>query len=203
MKKLNLLFILTLFVSCISEKYSIDADIDQDLKSYLERQQVPLKVIKELFDNLPEKTPLESDGYFGSEKSIFNTNKPESWFNFQKNSGLLVVGFCPNGDPVVMDVKVNKGFIYYLSHEEMSDDLYTFEDISIKVANSPQDYINKKQQDSFPWDYWQALNKLPKSPYMGFFSKKNQQKKEKDRIERELNPPSEPGTFDIDDPFAK
>src|SRR6266481_2334511 len=49
-------------------------------------------------------------------------------------AGFLVIGSCPNGDPVVVSFQHSKLPVFYLSHEELHDKPFT--DVMRKVSDS-------------------------------------------------------------------
>ena len=70
-------------------------------------------------------------------------------------AGFLVIGTCPNGDPIAVDIGEEPGTVWYLSHEQMHGrDLRS---VAVKVANSIPSFIHGLTEDeSFPFDYWEA-----------------------------------------------
>ena len=70
------------------------------------------------------------------------------------DSGFVVFGDCPNGDPVAIDVKQNVGTVHYLSHEESDGCSFP----SIRVANSMEQFLTDLGNDKVPTDYHEALS---------------------------------------------
>ncbi len=68
------------------------------------------------------------------------------------DDGFVVFGYCPNGDPVAIDVKRNVGTIHYLSHEESDGCSFP----SFKVANSMEQFLAALEIDKMPIDYHEA-----------------------------------------------
>jgi hypothetical protein len=68
------------------------------------------------------------------------------------DAGFVVFGDCPNGDSVAVDVRNDSGSIHYLSHEE--SDGHSF--LSIKVANTMQEFLTALAADEMPTDFHEA-----------------------------------------------
>jgi hypothetical protein len=68
----------------------------------------------------------------------------------------VVVGQCPNGDGVAVDTQKEPGAVFYVAHELLGRGR-AIEDVVVRVADSPSDFIQKfLQDDGFPYDYWDA-----------------------------------------------
>ena len=70
-------------------------------------------------------------------------------------ASFLVIGNCPNGDPIAADIGQEPGSVWYISHEQMfGTDLRS---VAVKVANSiPAFYQALAEDESFPLGYWDA-----------------------------------------------
>jgi len=81
--------------------------------------------------------------------------EPDSWFHFPGNTRFIRIGNCPNGDGIGIDMTRNPGPVYFIDHERLQlDDI---EEISVRVADSLQDYVQKSSKNpDFPYDYHEA-----------------------------------------------
>jgi hypothetical protein len=68
--------------------------------------------------------------------------------------GLLIIGRCPNGDPIAIDIRQEPGSIWYISHEEMFG--VPLRTVSIKVTNDIEEFVNQCENEQFPIDYFDA-----------------------------------------------
>ncbi len=70
-------------------------------------------------------------------------------------SGFLVVGGCPNGDPIAVDIADDPGSVWYLDHETLYDT--PLRSIAVRVAGSLHELIDGIcDDDDFPIDYYDA-----------------------------------------------
>ena len=67
--------------------------------------------------------------------------------------GFIVFGWCPNGDPIAIDVKGEVGRILYLSHEEIDEHGFP----SRLVSPSMEHFIEMVNSDKMPLDYHEAI----------------------------------------------
>lgn len=67
--------------------------------------------------------------------------------------GFVVFGWCPNGDPIAIDVKDELGRILYLSHEEIDENGFP----SQTVSSSMEQFIDMVNADRMPLDYHEAI----------------------------------------------
>jgi hypothetical protein len=123
------------------------------IEKWLSRQGVPKKIVEALVAFLPEKMDEEPIDDFFDADSIMRCNDSNA-DGLPPDSGFIIVGGCPNGDPVAMDVKEKPGTIWYLSHEQMHS--APLRKVAIMVADSPAHYVKKRGEKGFPWDYWAA-----------------------------------------------
>jgi hypothetical protein len=70
-------------------------------------------------------------------------------------NGLMIVGGCPNGDPIAVDVADEPGSVWYVSHEDMSEG--PVREAAIRVAKDPAALMEGIANDrKFPLDYYAA-----------------------------------------------
>jgi hypothetical protein len=69
-------------------------------------------------------------------------------------NGFLIVGGCPNGDPIAIDVANEPGSVCVISHETMSD--RSIRDTAIRVAKDPTAMMEGLAKGKFPADYCDA-----------------------------------------------
>jgi hypothetical protein len=69
--------------------------------------------------------------------------------------GFMIVGGCPNGDPIALDVAEDAGSVWYLDHETMHDT--PLRSVAIRVAGDLDQFVDGIcKEDNFPIDYYQA-----------------------------------------------
>jgi hypothetical protein len=69
-------------------------------------------------------------------------------------NGFVVVGGCPNGDPIAIDVADEPGSVWYICHETMSDQ--PVRQASIRVAKDLTEMLEGFAGGEFPYDYFEA-----------------------------------------------
>jgi len=69
-------------------------------------------------------------------------------------AGFLVIGSCPNGDPVLVSFRDSKLPVFYLSHEELHGRPFT--DVMRKISDSIAAYDKALsiENSGIPLDYW-------------------------------------------------
>ena len=85
-------------------------------------------------------------------KDMFGVPGPEA--------GFIFTGYCPNGDPVAIDVRDQPGSVWYLSHEE-SVDPSDLRANAVKAADDIETLSQGIWDGMGPYDYYHAL--LPES----------------------------------------
>ena len=71
--------------------------------------------------------------------------------------GFVIIGGCPNGDPIAVDVANEPGSVWYIDHETMSE--RPIRDVAIRVAADPTALMDGLAQCTFPFDYYDAANR--------------------------------------------
>ena len=69
-------------------------------------------------------------------------------------NGFVIVGGCPNGDPIAVDVADEPGSLWYVSHERMSDG--PLRDAAVRVAKDPAAMMQGLARGTFPVCYHDA-----------------------------------------------
>ena len=70
-------------------------------------------------------------------------------------AGFWLLGSCPDGDPIVLDVLEYVGSVCYLCHETMHHK--PLRDCCVKVADRIDDFLELyRTADVFPFDYFDA-----------------------------------------------
>lgn len=138
-------------------KWAKSHDIPKEILDIVLYFQPSRSVYIDSFKNMEPAPPLS---YIGN---IIRDNS-ETFFPAVKpiDQQMIVIGSCPNGDFVVIDLKEDIGSVRYISHEE----LYDTEDlrsISVIVSDSLPEFIDLYVEgDNFPYDYHEALSfRLP------------------------------------------
>ncbi|NJL59128.1 MAG: hypothetical protein HC887_05255 [Desulfobacteraceae bacterium] len=120
---------------------------------WLKQRGLSQKTIEDLLPYIPETmNELPVDDFYDAD-SIMNSDR---WFYWPDQTRFVLVGQCPNGDGVAIDTEINPGCIYYISHDLLHDK--SIEDIIVRVADSPSDYVKKRSLDDFTWDFWEAIS---------------------------------------------
>jgi hypothetical protein len=76
---------------------------------------------------------------------------------FARANGLIVVGGCPNGDPIAIDLADEPGSVWYICHETMS--ARPVREVSIRVASDLTEMQNGMARGGFPYDYFDARDR--------------------------------------------
>ena len=71
-------------------------------------------------------------------------------------SGFVVIGGCPNGDPIAVDVADQPGSVWYISHELMSD--RPVREAAVRVAKDPAAMVEGLAGGTCPFDYDDAAD---------------------------------------------
>ncbi len=89
-----------------------------------------------------------------SEAGVMSANTPEA-FPIALKSGFLMLGTCPNGDPVVIDIAGTRGSVGYLCGETMwqAKDARTE---YVAVAASLAAFVQGLSKNQLPIDYFEA-----------------------------------------------
>jgi len=74
--------------------------------------------------------------------------------------GFVIVGGCPNGDLIAIDVAKEPGSVWYISHEMMSRG--RTRDTAIRVAEDATAMMEGLADGTFPFDYCDAHQHRPK-----------------------------------------
>jgi hypothetical protein len=123
-----------------------------DLSHYLASHGLAQNVIDELLPFVPAVMPERSCGTFYDAASIMN---PDRWFAWPGQTRFVAVGQCVNGDGIAVDTEKEPGAVFYVAHELLGNDR-PLDEMVIRVAGSPSDYVQKLLEGDFPFDYWEA-----------------------------------------------
>jgi hypothetical protein len=72
-------------------------------------------------------------------------------------NGFIVIGGCPNGDPIAIDVAYEPGSVWYICHETMSAG--PVREASIRVAKDLTEMFESMAGGTFPYDYFEAKDR--------------------------------------------
>ena len=86
-------------------------------------------------------------------ESIRQLNYEEPLGTSAVKSGFIVIGDCPDGDPIAVDLKTNPGSVHYICHEDLDDDGGV---ISKMVAPDIQTFATMMNDETVPYDYHSA-----------------------------------------------
>lgn len=123
-------------------------------EGWLKEKKLPDELARGLLNCSLKKTVGVSAIRLHSEADIISVNGSEG-VPIALKGGFLILGTCPNGDPVVIDIAGTTGSVGYLCAETMwsSKDLRT---AFVQVAPSLAAFIRGLSQDNLPADYFEA-----------------------------------------------
>lgn len=84
------------------------------------------------------------------------TDKDPYGINPRAND-FVIVGGCPNGDPIAIDVADEPGSVWYICHETMFD--RPVRQASIRVAKDLTEMLEGLARGEFPYDYFEAKDR--------------------------------------------
>ncbi|MEM7200526.1 MAG: SMI1/KNR4 family protein [Planctomycetota bacterium] len=102
------------------------------------------------------------DGGIGSVGPMFDVTEIMRWTEGDPryvSEGLLVIGFCPNGDFIALDARSKKGAVVYVSHDEYLGSDVSPRDCLIQIAKSLPEFVVSANQATLPMDYWEAIKR--------------------------------------------
>ena len=109
--------------------------------------------MKEAFDKMGPSPPIFPLG------DIQSLQEEDSLGVSPEKSGFMIVGFCPNGDPIAIDIGAEMGSVWYMDHETMATDL--LRSAAIRVTDNLSQFMNRLvHEDDFPFDYYEAKGKI-------------------------------------------
>ncbi len=73
-------------------------------------------------------------------------------------NGFVLIGACPNGDPIAIDVADEPGSVWYIGHETMSSE--PLREVSIRVAGDLTEMLSGMAEGTFPYDSYEAKERL-------------------------------------------
>lgn len=122
---------------------------------------VNLEVVEKLLPHLPDDADLDQElpNWIESVSRIISMNDPKHGFGLPKEpleEGFLIIGSCPNGDPVVVSLGDPQLPVFYISHEQMHSNPLSM--VIRKVSASIDDYDKalSDEDSGIPLDYWDA-----------------------------------------------
>ncbi len=74
-----------------------------------------------------------------------------------RGTGFILVGGCPNGDPIAIDVADEPGTVWYICHETMHGK--PVREVSVRVAGDLAGLFEGMAKDDFPFDYFEAKDR--------------------------------------------
>jgi hypothetical protein len=124
------------------------------LLAWLEANSIHESVVAQLRPGVLKKGKYAGSVLIHSGDDIRSVNN-EGGVPVALQHGLLIVGSCPNGDPVVIDVRDEPGAAGYLCHETM----WSTEDIRgeyVRLAPSLARLVGGIIKETMPLDYFEA-----------------------------------------------
>jgi len=74
-----------------------------------------------------------------------------------RGNGFIVVGGCPNGDPIAIDLDDEPGTVWYICHETMHSE--PLREVAVRVAEDLTEMLEGFAEGDFPFDYFEARNR--------------------------------------------
>lgn len=74
-----------------------------------------------------------------------------------RENGFVLVGGCPNGDPIAIDVADEAGAVWYICHETMHGQ--PVREVSVRVAAGLAELFEAMAEGNFPFDYFEAKDR--------------------------------------------
>ncbi len=71
-----------------------------------------------------------------------------------RENGFVLIGGCPNGDPIAIDVTGDPGTVWYICHETMHG--RPLREVSVRVAADLSGLFEGMAKGNFPFDYFDA-----------------------------------------------
>jgi hypothetical protein len=130
---------------------------EKEFRSWASKAGIPEAAIETIIRHAPSNSDFESTAEDMTPKiypleGILAAQSREEVDIDALTDGFVIVGSCPNGDPIVVDLRMEPGSIWYLSHEEMFH--APLRSVCLKVAKSLKDFT--RERDTLPIDYWAA-----------------------------------------------
>ena len=72
-------------------------------------------------------------------------------------NGFIVVGECPNGDPIAISLAYELGTVWYICHETMHSE--PLREVAVLVAKDLTEMLEGIADVNFPFDYFEARNR--------------------------------------------
>src|SRR5204863_8842026 len=93
----------------------------EQFTAWAAKRGIPETIVETLIESTPQKEDLDPEmpSPIYDLANIMGMNGEDGIPVPAIACGFLMIGSCPNGDPVAIDFKQEIGSIHYLSHEEM------------------------------------------------------------------------------------
>lgn len=127
------------------------------LLAFLRAKGVSEKAIEYLSGYVLKKSAWISAIDFYSQDGLLGANA-DGFVPIAIRDGLLIVGGCPNGDPVAVDVREQLGAAGYIGHESMWD-AGNLREMFIVLAPGLGALAAGLEEGSMPLDYYEAIQK--------------------------------------------
>ena len=128
-----------------------------ELLTFLREKQVSDEAVAFLTGYAVEKSAFIGPVDFYAEDGWIGANSPD-YIPIALRDGLLIVGTCPNGDPVAVDVRDKLGEAGYIGHEKMWKVSNVREAFAV-IAPGLGALAYGLDQDQVPVDYYEAISK--------------------------------------------
>jgi hypothetical protein len=127
------------------------------LLSFLKKNGLSEDALEYISEYILKKGAGVSAVYIYGESQILETNA-EDYLPVALRDGLLVVGSCPNGDPIAVDVRKQLGTTGYIDHEEIWQIANVRNKFAI-LSRSLGRFIQGLDRGQMPLDYDEAIKR--------------------------------------------
>lgn len=136
-------------------------DEKTEFRRWIASLPVEKDVAEKLLTHLPDDAVVDPElpSWISSASGVISMNEPKDCLGLPQNpidEGFLVIGSCPNGDPVAVSFRDPQLPVFYISHEEMHSKPLSA--VIRKVSDSIDDYDEalSDANSGIPLDYWDA-----------------------------------------------
>ena len=119
------------------------------------------EVVERLLPHLPDDAVLDPEfpNWIESGSRIISMNDPKHGFGLPKeplDEGFLIIGSCPNGDPVAVSLGDPQLPVFYISHEQMHSNRLSKVIRKVSASIDEYDEALSDEDSGIPLDYWDA-----------------------------------------------
>jgi hypothetical protein len=145
------------------------SDEERDFLAWIDSLRINKSVAEELLPHMPRDADLDPEmgNWIESGPRIIFMNDPKRGFGLPKeplDEGYLIIGSCPNGDLVAVEVNSPKLPVFYINHEQMHG--LPLHQVIRKISDSINEYDEalSTEDSGIPMDYWDEPKKKSSNP---------------------------------------